>query len=91
MLLEKQSTHVECNNFLQALPEYLENIDCMHQAVRDGDTSVVAQLATQSRKLTIARDRKGATPLHDAVLYGQTEVLRYIAKNYPHVLNCLDQ
>jgi hypothetical protein len=44
----------------------------------------------ETRKLAMARDRKGATPLHDAVLYAQTEVLRHMAQHYPHVLNCLD-
>lgn len=42
------------------------------------------------RKYFVARDRKGATPLHNAILYEQTEIIRYIAVTAPHVLNAPD-
>jgi hypothetical protein len=66
-----------------------EKIDNIHKAVREGDMHQFKQLVDR-RKLAMARDRMGCTPLHDAIVYEQTDVVRYIASNYPTVLNAPD-
>ncbi len=66
-----------------------EKIDNIHKAVREGDMREFKQLVDR-RKLAMARDRKGCTPLHDAIVYEQTDVVRYIASNYSTVLNAPD-
>uniref|UniRef100_A0A914RH65 Uncharacterized protein n=1 Tax=Parascaris equorum TaxID=6256 RepID=A0A914RH65_PAREQ len=43
-----------------------------------------------SKKLALARDRHGCTPLHTAVVFEQTEIIRYIAANFSSVLNAPD-
>lgn len=43
-----------------------------------------------SKRLALARDRHGCTPLHTAIIYEQTEIIRFIAANYPLVLNAPD-
>lgn len=68
---------------------FKEKIDRIHQAVREGDSKFI-QENVDKVKLALARDRKGATPLHDAILYEQTEIIRTFAQTYPQVLNAPD-
>lgn len=44
----------------------------------------------KTKKLAIARDRFGCTPLHSAVVHEHTEIVRYIAGHYNSVLNAPD-
>lgn len=43
-----------------------------------------------SKKAALARDRYGCTPLHNAIVFEQTEIIRYIAANFSSVLNAPD-
>lgn len=43
-----------------------------------------------SKRLALARDRHGCTPLHTAIIYEQTEIIRFIAANFLLVLNAPD-
>ncbi|KAM3724074.1 Serine/threonine-protein phosphatase 6 regulatory ankyrin repeat subunit [Dirofilaria immitis] len=75
--------------FLDYLNDYLDEIDEIHKAIRKGDLKHLKELFT-SKKLAIARNRFGRTPLHTAILYEQTEIIRYIVSNFPSVLNASD-
>lgn len=41
-------------------------------------------------QLATARDRQGLTPLHKAVLHGQTNTVRYLLARYPNIVNASD-
>jgi hypothetical protein len=55
------------------LPNLLNTIDATHRAARDGQTEVLRGLV-KTKRLALARDRYGCTPLHTAIIYEQTEV-----------------
>jgi len=60
-----------------------------HKAVREGDLKALEQ-SLENKKMVLARDRKGATPLHDAILYQQTEIVRHLVTAFPHIINATD-
>lgn len=64
-------------------------INDVHKAVREGDLRRLKEML-EKKKLVLARDRKGATPLHNAILYEQTDVVRYLAQTFPQTLNAPD-
>lgn len=43
-----------------------------------------------SKRLALARNCHGCTPLHTSIIYEQTEIIRFIAANFPLVLNAPD-
>lgn len=70
--------------------EYLQaKIESIHAAVEDGDVRRTRSLIDQP-KLALARDRKGATPLHNAVLYGQMDTVRHLLTKFPESVNAVD-
>ncbi|GMR43020.1 hypothetical protein PMAYCL1PPCAC_13215 [Pristionchus mayeri] len=89
MLHGRTSTNSETAAFLETMPDVMTKIETIHRAIRDGDLPKVKESMT-SKKLAIARDRHGCTPLHAAVVHEQTDILRYIASNFPSVLNAPD-
>uniref|UniRef100_A0A158P856 ANK_REP_REGION domain-containing protein n=1 Tax=Angiostrongylus cantonensis TaxID=6313 RepID=A0A158P856_ANGCA len=89
LLQNRTTTNTETANFLKGLPEYMGKIDSIHRAIKDGDLDKVKTLMT-SKKLATARDRYGCTPLHTAVVYEHTKIVRYIAGHFPSVLNSPD-
>ncbi|KHJ83252.1 ankyrin repeat protein [Oesophagostomum dentatum] len=68
---------------------FQSKIEGIHRAIKEGDLEKVKSLMT-SKKLAIARDRFGCTPLHAAVVHENTEIVRYIAAHFPSVLNAPD-
>lgn len=44
----------------------------------------------KTKKLALSRNRYGCTPLHTAIIYERTEIVRYIASNFPSVINSPD-
>ncbi|KAH7727798.1 Protein F34D10.6 b [Aphelenchoides avenae] len=89
LLLDKKSNNTETGLFLQELPNLLETIDNIHKAAKEGDLNTVKQLMT-TKRLALARDRHGCTPLHTAMIYEQSEIIRFIAAQFPSVLNAPD-
>ncbi|GMS90395.1 hypothetical protein PENTCL1PPCAC_12570, partial [Pristionchus entomophagus] len=89
MLHGRTSTNAETATFLETMPDVMSKIENIHRAIRDGDLPKVKESMT-SKKLAIARDRHGCTPLHAAVVHEQTDILRYIASYFPSVLNAPD-
>ncbi|UMM24050.1 hypothetical protein L5515_004469 [Caenorhabditis briggsae] len=89
LLQSRTSPHTETQAFLDRLPEYMEKIDGIHRAIKEGNLDEVKELM-KTKKLAIARDRYGCTPLHSAVVHEHTDIVRYIAGHYNSVLNAPD-
>ncbi|KAK0420632.1 hypothetical protein QR680_014803 [Steinernema hermaphroditum] len=89
LLLGKSSTNPDAQVFMENVPQYLDTIENIHKAIREGDLSKVKMLMS-TKKLALARDKHGCTPLHTAIIYEQTDVVRFIAGNFSAVLNAPD-
>ncbi|WKX99944.1 hypothetical protein Q1695_014649 [Nippostrongylus brasiliensis] len=89
LLQNRNATNPETATFLENLPEYMSKIEGIHRAIKEGDLDRVKELMV-SKKLAIARDRFGCTPLHAAVVHEHTEIVRFIAGHFPSVLNAPD-
>lgn len=89
LLLDKSSSNISSIEFLDGLTQYQAKIDAIHKAVEDGDVRRVKSLIDRIQ-LSTARDRHGMTPLHKALLYGQTNTVRYLLAKYPHCVNYTD-
>lgn len=89
LLLDKDSVNLATSEFLDGLTQYQAKIDAIHKAVEEGDVRRVKSLIDRIQ-LSTARDRHGMTPLHKALLYGQTNTVRYLLAKYPHCVNCTD-
>ncbi|CAB3403422.1 unnamed protein product [Caenorhabditis bovis] len=89
LLNNRTSSNSETQQFLDKLPEYMEKIDSIHKSIKEGNLDAVKDLM-KTKKLAIARDRYGCTPLHSAVVHEHTEIVRFIAGNFPTVLNAPD-
>lgn len=84
LLLGKKSNNPDTTIFLQELPQLLKTIESIHRAVRDGEAEGVKRFMT-SKRLALARDRHGCTPLHTGIIYEKSDIIRLIAANFPSV------
>ncbi|XP_052120048.1 uncharacterized protein LOC113205649 isoform X4 [Frankliniella occidentalis] len=91
-LLNKNSSNPEVQSFLDHVPSYMAKIRAVHDAARAGNLRGL-QAALDRRKFAVARDRRSqsaCTPLHLAVLLGQTAVVRYLSGRFPETLSARD-
>lgn len=61
-------------------------------AAREGELREL-QAALDRRKFAVARDPvtpNGASPLHVAVVFGRTSIVRYLAGRFPETLQAID-
>lgn len=61
-------------------------------AAREGNLRDL-QSALDRRKFAVARDEsspRGATPLHVAVIFGNTTIIRYLAGRFPETAHAID-
>ncbi|KAL3089107.1 hypothetical protein niasHT_023571 [Heterodera trifolii] len=89
LLLDKKSSNSAAHVFLNELPNLLNTIDSIHKAVKDGQLELVKGMMT-GKRLALARDRHGCTPLHTAIIHERSDIIRFIAATYPNVLNAPD-
>uniref|UniRef100_A0A0R3RJ35 ANK_REP_REGION domain-containing protein n=1 Tax=Elaeophora elaphi TaxID=1147741 RepID=A0A0R3RJ35_9BILA len=89
LLSGRVTNNLNSKAFLDHLNIYLDEIDEIHKAIKKGDLRCVKELIS-SKKLALARNRLGHTPLHTAIIYEQTEIIRHIASNFPSVINSSD-
>lgn len=89
LLMDKKAINLSSTEFLDGLQQYQAKIDAIHKAVEEGDVRRVKSLIDRPQ-LSTARDRNGMTPLHKALLYGQTNTVRYLLAKYPHCVNSTD-
>ncbi|EDW09097.2 uncharacterized protein Dmoj_GI20328, isoform A [Drosophila mojavensis] len=91
-LLGLKSKEPEIQAFLNNVPSYMEKIHRVHDAARDGSLLALQQ-ALDRRKFAIAKDDispNGATPLHVAVLFGHSDIVRYLASRFPETMAITD-
>ncbi|XP_017837898.1 uncharacterized protein LOC108596523 isoform X2 [Drosophila busckii] len=91
-LLKLKANEPEIQAFLNNVPSYMEKIHRVHEAARDGGLLALQQ-ALDRRKFAIAKDDispNGATPLHVAVLFGHSDIVRYLASRFPETMAITD-
>ncbi|XP_077256790.1 uncharacterized protein LOC143894423 isoform X9 [Temnothorax americanus] len=91
-LVGRQTGNPELQAFIDNVPAYMGKIHAVHIAAREGNLRDL-QSALDRRKFAIARNESsphGATPLHVAVVFGNTAVIRYLAGRFPETANAID-
>ncbi|XP_059225190.1 uncharacterized protein LOC106087756 isoform X6 [Stomoxys calcitrans] len=91
-LLDVNATEPEIQAFLRNVPNYMDKIRRVHEASRNGSLLNLQQ-ALDRRKFAIAKDEispNGATPLHVAVLFGHSDIVRYLAARFPETTTTTD-
>ncbi|KAK6018141.1 hypothetical protein OSTOST_16286, partial [Ostertagia ostertagi] len=86
LLKEKTSTNEASKEFLRGLTVYQTRFI---KQVEDGDVRRVKSLIDR-QQLALARDTYGMTPLHKALLHGQTNTVRHLLAKYPQCVNATD-
>nr|XP_012140470.1 PREDICTED: uncharacterized protein LOC100882556 [Megachile rotundata] len=91
-LVGRRSGNPELQAFIDRVPSYMGKIHAVHMAAREGNLRDL-QSALDRRKFAIARDGSsphGATPLHVAVVFGNTTIIRYLAGRFPETAHAID-
>ncbi|KAL4707849.1 hypothetical protein ACJJTC_001795, partial [Scirpophaga incertulas] len=91
-LVGRQSGNAELQAFLDNVPTYMQKINKVHVAAREGNIKDL-QAALDRRKFAIARDPispNGATPLHVATVCGKTNIMKYLGGRFPETLSAVD-
>ncbi|XP_076240749.1 uncharacterized protein LOC143183169 [Calliopsis andreniformis] len=91
-LVGRHSGNPELQAFIDRVPSYMGKIHAVHMAAREGNLRDL-QSALDRRKFAVARDGSsphGATPLHVAVIFGNTVIIRYLAGRFPETAHAID-
>ncbi|XP_058981730.1 uncharacterized protein LOC131803890 isoform X8 [Musca domestica] len=91
-LLNVKAKESEIQAFLRNVPNYMDKIRRVHEAARGGSLLNLQQ-ALDRRKFAIAKDEispNGATPLHVAVLFGHSDIVRYLSARFPETTSVTD-
>ncbi|XP_078033252.1 uncharacterized protein LOC144468021 isoform X1 [Augochlora pura] len=91
-LVGRHSRNPELQAFIDRVPSYMGKIHAVHMAAREGNLRDL-QSALDRRKFAVARDGsspRGSTPLHVAVIFGNTTIIRYLAGRFPETTNAID-
>ncbi|XP_041365901.1 uncharacterized protein LOC121380929 [Gigantopelta aegis] len=75
--------------FIATLPDLQEKITTLFHSVESGVLRDVAQSLSR-RKLALAKDIYGRSPLHMAVLLEHKDIAEFIVKNVPITVKCRD-
>ncbi|CAL7950364.1 unnamed protein product [Xylocopa violacea] len=91
-LVGRHSGNHELQAFIDRVPSYMGKIHAVHMAAREGNLRDL-QSALDRRKFAVARDGSsphGSTPLHVAVVFGNTTIIRYLAGRFPETAHAID-
>ncbi|XP_058794332.1 uncharacterized protein LOC131666023 isoform X2 [Phymastichus coffea] len=91
-LVNRHSSNPELQAFIDNVPTYMSKIRAVHRAAKDGNLKEL-QISLDRRKFAMAKDQSsphGATPLHVAVIFGHTTIVRYLAGRFPETTHALD-
>ncbi|XP_022254486.1 uncharacterized protein LOC106469361 [Limulus polyphemus] len=88
-LYGKTSRIPQVNKFLKQIPIFQAKIEDIHRAIAKGQLREVQHLIDR-KKLAFSRDHMGASPLHKAVLYEQTDIMEYLLDRYNSVIHARD-
>ncbi|KAK1120949.1 hypothetical protein K0M31_010733 [Melipona bicolor] len=91
-LVGRHSKNQELQAFIDRVPSYMGKIHAVHMAAQEGNLRDL-QSALDRRKFAVARDGSsphGATPLHVAVIFGNTTIIRYLAGRFPETTHAID-
>ncbi|XP_054740139.1 uncharacterized protein LOC129245781 isoform X2 [Anastrepha obliqua] len=91
-LVDMKSNNPDIQAFLNNVPNYMSKIRRVHEAAREGSLLALQQ-ALDRRKFAVAKDEispNGATPLHVAVLFGNADIVRYLAARFPETTTITD-
>ncbi|XP_076180840.1 uncharacterized protein LOC143153464 isoform X2 [Ptiloglossa arizonensis] len=91
-LIGRRSGNPELQAFIDRVPSYMGKIHAVHMAAREGNLRDL-QSSLDRRKFAVARDGSsphGATPLHVAVVFGNTTIIRYLAGRFPETAHAID-
>ncbi|KAG8284015.1 hypothetical protein J6590_003707, partial [Homalodisca vitripennis] len=91
-LAKHRSGNPDVQMFINNIPIYQKKIEKVHTAARQGNLREL-QSALDRRKFSVARESGSSlrlTPLHVAVLYGRTAVVRFLGSRFPETLQAQD-
>ncbi|XP_070506432.1 uncharacterized protein [Chironomus tepperi] len=91
-LVGKTTTQPDIQAFLDNVPIYMGKIHKVHAAAREGSLRDL-QAALDRRKFSTAKDEispNGTTPLHVAIIFGHTAIIRYLGSRFPETLAATD-
>ncbi|XP_050310209.1 uncharacterized protein LOC126746131 isoform X4 [Anthonomus grandis grandis] len=91
-LIGEKSDNPELQTFLNNVPVYMSKIHKIHVSAREGNLRDL-QAALDRRKFAVARDvvsPNGATPLHVAIVFVRTSIVRYLAGRFPETVHMED-
>jgi ankyrin repeat protein len=75
-------------SFLEILQQYQTKVQAIHKAIEQGNLRAV-KLLTDRKKLAFCRNSRGLAHLHKAVVFEQTEIAKYLIRNYPQSVNTM--
>ncbi|KAI4474361.1 hypothetical protein M0802_015645 [Mischocyttarus mexicanus] len=89
-----ERNHEATVQFLQSIPNYVDQREDVHRAIRLADVAKVKELLNKNngggKLLAVGKNITGRCALHIAVLRENEEIVRIIAKTYPETLRIGD-
>ncbi|XP_015185823.1 PREDICTED: uncharacterized protein LOC107071377 isoform X2 [Polistes dominula] len=92
--IANERNHEATVQFLQSIPNYVDQREEVHRAIRSADVAKVKELLNKNngggKLLAVGKNITGRCALHIAVLRENEEIVRIIAKTYPETLRIGD-
>lgn len=89
-LMGRTSFGEEARRFLKTIPNFMESIREVQEAVINGDVDSVERMIGENGQLARARDSNSFTLMHLAVIGGHLSLVNHFAQHFPHIINLKD-